>query len=80
MDVHDIDKGAPPQTHGSGRRRSSTWLWGAANPPRPRPKGRAGHAWLGGGGQVRPDLGQPLTGRPQALPVPVGGGLRHRVP
>jgi hypothetical protein len=33
MNAIDIDRGAPPQTHGSGRRRSSTRQWGAALRP-----------------------------------------------
>jgi hypothetical protein len=50
MNAHDIDRGAPPQTHGSGRQPSSTWPWGAANPPRPRPKDRDGPGLARAGG------------------------------
>jgi hypothetical protein len=68
MDAHDIDRGALPQTHGNGRRSSSTRPWGAANPPRPRLKGSAGRTWPGPRGGAR--SGQTRANPPQADPRP----------
>jgi hypothetical protein len=69
MNAIDIDRGAPPQTHGSGRRRSSIRQWGAANPPRPHGRGGPGLA-RGGGARSGLTRASPPTGRPGPHPGP----------
>jgi hypothetical protein len=68
MNAHDIDRGVPPQTHGSGRRRSSIRSWGPANPPRPHPKGRGGSGLAQGGARSGMTRASPPAGRPGPHP------------
>jgi hypothetical protein len=81
MDAHDIDRGAPPQIHGNGRRRSSTQLWGAA----PTAHGHGGrptpHALAQRAGWVGPGLargGGGLGGLTRASPLQGDPGPRLR--
>jgi hypothetical protein len=78
MNAHDIDRGVPPQTHGSGRRRSPTRPWGAAllptavgggQPPTPSRQGRAGPG-PGGGARSGLTRASPPTSRPEPHPGP----------
>jgi hypothetical protein len=85
MNAYDIDRGAPPQTHGSGRWRSSTRPWGAANPPRPHPLPWQGGPGLARGGGARSGLtrGSPPQADPgptRAPPTPAGGESARRGP
>jgi hypothetical protein len=90
MNAHDIDRGAPPQTHGNGRRRSSTRPWGAAptahgsgGQPTPHAlaqRAGAGRVWPGGGGRSGMTWGQPPRRRGIRAPRSRGSGDRGSPP